>query len=100
MYPDAACNALIEKQQPEGRRGWLIFEPSDTLETEMAIYALRSHDTEKNQAAILRAVAFLVTNQSSDVSRKVPSTKKITRKNPTPASNYRGEALAIIGLLN
>jgi hypothetical protein len=99
MNASALCDALIEKQQPDGGWGWLTADPSDALATGMAIYALSRHDANKNKAAISKAVSFLTTSQSSDGSWKVPGTKKTTRDKPTPTSNYWGTAWAVIGLL-
>ena len=99
MNASALCDALIEKQQADGGWGWLTSDPSDALATGMAIYALSQYDAEQNKSAISKAVAFLTTSQSPDGSWKVPGTKKTTRNQPTPTSNYWGTAWAVIGLL-
>jgi len=99
LNASALCDALIEKQQPDGGWGWLTADPSDALATGMAIYALSRHDANKNKTAISKAISFLTTSQSSDGSWKVPGTKKTTRNKPTPTSNYWGTAWAVIGLL-
>ena len=99
MNPDALCTALIEKQQPDGGWGWLTSDPSDALATGIAIYALSCHDADQNKAAISRAVAYLISSQTSDGSWKVPGTKKTTRNKPTPTSSYWGTAWAVLGLL-
>ncbi len=96
---DAFCDALIEKQQPDGGWGWLTSDRSDALATGLAIYALGRHDADQNRPAISKAVTFLIASQSSDGSWQVPGTKKTTRNKPTPTSNYWGTAWAVIGLL-
>jgi len=99
MNADVLCDALLEKQQPDGGWGWLTSDPSDALATGMAIYALSRHEADQNRTAISKAVTFLTTSQTSDGSWKVPGTKKTTRNKPTPTSNYWGTAWAVIGLL-
>jgi len=92
-------NGLLEKQQPDGGWGWLTADTSDALATGMAVYALSRHNHEKSQRAISKAVTFLTTTQTVNGSWKVPGTKKTTRQEPTPTSNYWGTAWAVIGLL-
>ena len=99
MNANALCDALTEKQQPDGGWGWLTSDPSDALATGMDVYALSRHDADQNKAAISKAVRFLTTSQKSDGSWQVPGTKKTTRNTPTPTSNYWGTAWAVIGLL-
>ena len=92
-------DGLLEKQQPDGGWGWLTAESSDALATGMAVYALSRRNGEKSQRAISKAVTFLTTSQAANGSWKVPGTKKTTRQEPTPTSNYWGTAWAVIGLL-
>ena len=55
---DAFCDALIEKQQPDGGWGWLTSDRSDALATGLAIYALGRHDADQNRPAISKSGHF------------------------------------------
>jgi squalene-hopene/tetraprenyl-beta-curcumene cyclase len=99
LNADAFCDALIKKQHADGGWGWLTTDSSDALATGMALYALSRHSDKKTETAISKAVTFLTSSQSLNGSWKVPGTKKTTRNEPTPTSNYWGTAWAVIGLL-
>ena len=90
---------LLARQHADGGWGWLTEDPSDALATGMALYALCHHQEKSDGKAIAAARQFLTSNQSPDGAWKVPGTKKTTRNEPTPTSNYWGSAWAVIGLL-
>ena len=99
-------NELLSRQREDGGWGWLSDDPSDALATGMALYAveLTAQSQQSDEAAEIdeasgRAVRFLLSTQNENGSWNVPGTKKSTRDQPTPTSNYWGTAWAVIGML-
>jgi hypothetical protein len=97
----SALDALRGRQQADGGWGQIADAASDAYATGQALYALSLAGVPRDDAAIQRAVAFLLAQQRADgswpmTSRAHPGATPFT--NPIPIT-YFGSAWATLGLL-
>ena len=90
---------LRSQQQADGGWGWIAGEESDALGTGLALYALLRANVGREDAAIQRGQAFLISTQREDGSWPVRGTKTAKKKNIEETAVYWGTAWAALALI-
>jgi hypothetical protein len=89
---------LRKVQHEDGGWGWLTADPSDALATGQAIHALRLAGVTADEAAVARALQFIVTTQQEDGSWAVKGTKEGKKNKVEETATFWGSAWATIAL--
>lgn len=98
---EMATKDLVSLQKPDGSWGWLKSDPGDALATGMSLYALvkSPESNSQREAAVQRAIRFLVETQREDGSWAVKGTKEKKKGKVEETAVYWGTTWAAIALL-
>lgn len=89
---------LISRQNPDGSWSWIENSESDPMATGMALYAVKSAGTSKEDSSLTRAIDYLISHQSEEGSWPTPGTKTKAQGKPVETSTYWGTCWSVIGL--